>query len=41
VPGRKSSPSEECETTKAFGPIEGGNQTPDRLDDYLAKMPAN
>lgn len=38
---RKSSAAEECEKTKAFGAVEGGNQTLDRLNDYLAKMPAN
>ena len=29
---------EECEKTKAFGAIEGGNQTLDRLDKHLAGM---
>ena len=30
--------SEECEQTKAFGAVEGGNQTLDRLAEHLAKM---
>jgi uncharacterized protein YndB with AHSA1/START domain len=29
---------EECEKTKAFGAIEGGNQTLDRLDKHLSGM---
>lgn len=29
--------AEECEKTKAFGAVEGGNQTLDRLSEYLAK----
>jgi uncharacterized protein YndB with AHSA1/START domain len=30
--------SEECEKTKAFGAVQGGNQTLDRLAEHLAKM---
>lgn len=28
----------ECEKTKKFGAVEGGNQTLARLEEYLAKM---